>query len=396
MRLESALLKQRIDRADVCPLRAGHAVQHRPVNLPAGAYRPGSSNNLRKDFFMKQAVMTAPGEIAFYDIEAPTPNDDEVLMKTCRIGVCGSDIHVYHGKHPYTGYPVVQGHEVGGVVAAIGKNVTSVQVGDKITFMPQVTCGQCYPCQHGMYHICENLKVMGFQTGGAGQEYFILPEANVLKLPDSMSLDEAAMVEPIAVVVHALGRGGGAAGKRVVVLGAGPIGNLAAQVARESGATAVMITDISPYKLDKARECGIDIVIDSTQETLNDAIARHFGPDKADLILECVGVEATMTDAIQAARKGSTIVVVGVFGSQPKVDLGLVQDRELSLVGTLMYRQPDYERAIELVAAGNMRLGAMITHRFPFEQYLDAYHAIEASGGRYLKVMIELNEGGPS
>ena len=133
---------------------------------------------------MKQAVMTAPGKIEFRDVEAPTPNDDEVILATKRIGVCGSDIHVFHGLHPYTSYPVVQGHEIGGVVYAVGKNVTDLKPGDKITFMPQMVCGECYPCKHGMYHICESLKVMGFQTGGAAQEYFALPRENVLKLPD--------------------------------------------------------------------------------------------------------------------------------------------------------------------------------------------------------------------
>ncbi len=339
---------------------------------------------------MKQAVMVAPRQIVFNEVEKPTPNANEVILQTQRIGVCGSDIHVYHGLHPYTGYPVVQGHEIGGVVAAVGANVTHVKAGDKITFMPQVTCGECYPCKHGMYHICESLKVMGFQTGGAAQEYFALPADKVLKLPDSMSVDEAAMIEPIAVTVHALERGGGAAGKRVIVLGAGAIGNLTAQVAKASGAKAVMITDVSDYKLAKARECGIEYTVNAASENLGEAIARDFGPDKADLILECVGVEATMTDAVQYARKGSTIVVVGVFGKKPQVDLGLVQDRELTLTGTLMYQRSDYERAIELVASGKMHLNAMITHRFPFDQYLDAYHTIEAVRGEYLKVMIEL------
>ena len=334
--------------------------------------------------------MTAPGQIEFHEVDKPTPRDNEVVMETQRIGVCGSDIHVYHGMHPYTGYPVVQGHEVGGVVSAVGSYVTHVKVGDKITFMPQVTCGKCYPCTHGMNNICESLKVMGFQTGGAAQEYFALPAENVLKLPDSMSVDEAAFVEPLSVTVHALKRGGGVERKRVLVLGAGPIGNLTAQVAKASGASAVMITDISPYKLDKARKCGIDFVVDSTTEKLGDAILRNFGPGKADLILECVGVEATMTDAILNARKGTTIVVVGVFGKKPQVDLGLVQDRELNLVGTLMYQKADYERAIELLAAGKINMREMITHRFPFDQYLGAYHAIEALHGEYLKVMIDL------
>lgn len=339
---------------------------------------------------MKQAVMTQPGQIEFRQVEKPAITDHEILMQTRRIGVCGSDIHVYHGMHPYTSYPVVQGHEVSGVVADVGRAVDSVAVGDKVTFTPQVVCGECYPCRNGMYHICEALKVMGFQTGGAAQEYFVLPEWNVFKLPDELSLDHAALIEPVAVAAHALRRGGDVAGKQVLVLGAGTIGNLVAQVARAFGAAAVMITDISDYKLTKATACGVDFAINTTRDDLNAAILRDLGPARADLILECVGVQATATEAVKCARKGTTIVVVGVFGQPPVVDLGLVQDRELSLVGTLMYQKNDYSVAIELVAGGKLHLDELFTHRFPFDAYLDAYHAIEAAHGEYMKVIIEL------
>jgi L-iditol 2-dehydrogenase len=338
---------------------------------------------------MKQAVMTAPGMIEIRQAAPPTPQENEVVMQTRRIGVCGSDIHVFHGLHPYTTYPVVQGHEVGGVIAEVGSKVNGLKPGDKITFMPQITCGTCYPCTHGMAHICESLKVMGFQSGGAAQEFFALPAENVIVLPDNFSLDQAAMIEPIAVCVHALARGGGAAGRRVLVLGAGTIGNLTAQVAKASGADAVMITDVSDYKLAKARECGIHLTVNPGTAALGAELLRHFGAAKADLILECVGVESTITDAVNHARKGTTIVVVGVFGKKPQVDLGLVQDRELSLVGTLMYQKPDYERAVELVSGGSMKLDPLVTHRFRFDDYLAAYQAIEASKGEYLKVMVE-------
>ncbi|MEW6580063.1 MAG: alcohol dehydrogenase catalytic domain-containing protein [Chloroflexota bacterium] len=339
---------------------------------------------------MKQAVMTAPGSIVFREVDQPTPQPNQVLMQTRRIGICGSDIHVFHGLHPYTSYPVIQGHEVSGVVAALGVGVTGLSVGDKITFMPQITCGMCYQCQHGQYHICESLKVMGFQADGAAQDYFALPVQNILKLPDHLSLEQGAMIEPIAVAVHALAKGGDLQGRKVLVLGAGTIGNLVAQVARALGAGAVMITDISPYKLAQAQACGIDFVLNPQTEDLASAIRRDFGPDRADLILECVGVEATITQAISNARKGTTIVIVGVFGQKPLVDLGLVQDRELRLVGTLMYQQADYEQAIGLVANGRLALDELITHRFPFADYLTAYHTIEAAQGNIMKVMITL------
>lgn len=339
---------------------------------------------------MQQARMTEPGKIEFRQIEKPEISVDEILMRTKRIGVCGSDIHVYHGLHPYTSYPIVQGHEVAGVVAEVGANVDGFSVGDKITFTPQVTCGECYPCQHGMYHICETLKVMGFQTDGSGQEYFPLPAWNAIKLPDDFSLDYAALIEPIAVAVHALKRGGEVQGKKVLVLGAGTIGNLTAQTAKAMGAESVMITDVNEYKLAKANACGIDFVINTAEDDLGQVIATHFGPTKADLILECVGVQPTVDQAIENARKGTTIVIVGVFGEKPTVDLGLVQDRELSLVGTLMYKKSDFEKGVELISIGKMCLDDLVTHRFKFDQYLDAYHTIEGSNGEYMKVMIDL------
>jgi len=334
--------------------------------------------------------MTQPGQIEFKDVPRPALKPGEVLIQVRRIGVCGSDIHVYHGLHPYTHYPIVQGHEVAGEITELGEGVRGFAPGDKVVFMPQVTCGKCYPCRHGMYHICDSLKVMGFQTNGAAQDFFPVRAEMVLKLPESISIDQAAMIEPVSVAVHALSRYGSVEGLNVLVLGAGTIGNLVAQVAAASGANKVMITDVSDYKLKKAIECGVKLVVNPQEEDLGQALLQHFGADKADLILECVGVQDTISQAVTHARKGSTIVVVGVFAQKPQVDLGLVQDRELSLLGTLMYQKKDYLRAIELVAGGKLCLDKMITHRFSFGDYLKAYEAIDSSGGKYMKVMIEL------
>lgn len=340
---------------------------------------------------MRQAIMVAPGQIEFRQVEKPRPGKGEILIQIKRIGICGSDIHVFHGLHPYTSYPVVQGHEVSGIISEVGKEVQGFTTGDQVTIMPQITCGQCYPCQHGMVHICDFLRVMGFQAGGTAQEFFAVGESKVLKVPASISLDHAAMIEPISVAVHAIARGGGVSRKKVLVLGAGTIGNLVGQAARASGAEAVLISDIRDYKLEIAQRCGLDFVVNPQKVDLNLAISNSFGLNRADLILECVGAEDTITQAIQNARKGTTIVVVGVFGEKPQVDLGLVQDRELSLVGTLMYQRTDYERAIELVSGGKLFLDDLISAHYPFEEYRQAYHAIEEAQGNIMKVMIDLD-----
>lgn len=340
---------------------------------------------------MLQAVMVEPGRIEYREVEKPAPRKGEIVIAVKRIGVCGSDMHVFHGLHPYTTYPVVQGHEVSGEVESVGAGVKGFSPGDKVIFMPQVTCTTCYSCIHGMYHICDSLKVMGFQTGGAAQEYFPVAADMALKLPDGISLDEGAMIEPVAVAVHALRRGGDVRDKKVLVLGSGPIGNLTGQVAKGLGAKAVMITDINDFRLEMARKCKLDFTVNTQVEDLSEAILRDFGPDRADLILECVGAEQTISQAIALARKGSTIVIVGVFGKKPVVDIGLVQDRELNLIGTLMYQRKDYEKAIELAASGKLHLDVLITDRFPFTSYLEAYKHIEEKKGQTLKVMIWLD-----
>jgi L-iditol 2-dehydrogenase len=341
---------------------------------------------------MKQAKMIKPGKIEFNDVPKPECGADQVLIGIKRIGVCGSDIHVFHGMHPYTPYPVVQGHEVSGVIVEVGGNVEGIKPGDFATFTPQVVCGECYPCRTGQYHICDNLKVMGFQTDGAAQEYFGVDADKVVVMPEGFSLDQAAFIEPVSVGVHAVLKAGDVAGKGVLVLGAGTIGNLVAQTVRAFGAKTVMLTDISPYKLEKAQQCGFEHVINPELDDLTEKILEVFGPDKMDVVFECVGVQGTITQAVDHARKGSSIVIVGVFGEQPRVNLGFVQDRELTLIGTLMYQRGDYEQAVALVAEGKIQLDPLITHRFEFGDYLKAYETIEESGGEYMKVMIELGD----
>lgn len=333
--------------------------------------------------------MTEPGKIIFQDVPVAEPKADEVLIKIQRIGVCGSDIHVNHGKHPYTSYPVTQGHEVSGVIERLGAEVDNLKVGDLVTIQPQVVCGTCYPCTHGGYHICDSLKVMGFQTTGMASDYFVCDAERVLKLPEEMTPDEGAMVEPVAVACHALSRSIDLEGKNVMVMGAGPIGNLVGQAAKGLGAKAVLITDLSDFRLEMARKVGLDYTVNPTTENLSEAVLKAFGTDKADLILECVGVQPTMEAAIINARKGTDIIVVGVFGDKPLVDLGLVQDHEVRLIGTAMYQTRDYLQAIDLIQKGAIQLKPLMTDHFAFEDYEKAYTYLDEKKDRAMKVFID-------
>ncbi len=343
---------------------------------------------------MKQAIMTAPGQIDVQNVPEPAPGPGEVLLRIQRIGVCGSDIHVYHGKHPLTSYPVVQGHEFSAVIEALGPGVTSLAPDAKVTSMPQIVCGECAPCRRDDYHICDHLKVQGFQAPGCAQELWVTAAEKIVPLPDAFSFEQGALVEPAAVAVHAVGRAGPLAGRRVAVLGAGPIGNLVAQTARSSGAQ-VLITDLSEYRLEIARRCGIAAAANAKTETLAQAAVRVFGKDGFEIGFECVGVEATITAAVDSIQKGGTIIVVGVFGERPRVNLALVQDRELNLRGTLMYQRGDYERAVALIASGGIVTEPLVTKHFSLVDYLEAYRFIDAFGDRTMKVIIDVGRDRP-
>ncbi|MCD8169837.1 MAG: alcohol dehydrogenase catalytic domain-containing protein [Clostridiales bacterium] len=341
---------------------------------------------------MLQQVMTSPGVIEFKEVPVPELGEGQVLIKIMKIGICGSDIHVYHGEHPFTKYPVTQGHEVSGQITALGQGVEGLSVGQKVTIQPQVVCGECYPCRHGKYNLCEELKVMGFQTTGVASHYFAVDAAKVTPLPDDLTYDEGAMIEPLAVAVHAIRQAGDVSGKKIAVLGAGPIGILVAQVAKGMGADAVMVTDISDVRLAKARECGVDFCENTKNVNFGQALLSNFGPDKADIIYDCAGNNVTMGQAVQYARKGSTIILVAVFAGMAQIDLAVLNDHELDLNTTMMYRNEDYVDAIRLVEEGRVQLKPLISSHFAFRDYKKAYEYIDANRENTMKVIINVQE----
>lgn len=341
---------------------------------------------------MLQQVMTAPGEIEFREVTIPEIKDDQVKIKIRKIGICGSDIHVYHGKHPFTSYPVTQGHEVSGEIVELGKEVKGLAPGQKVTIQPQVVCGKCHPCRHGKYNLCEELKVMGFQTTGVASQYFVTESSKVTPLPEEMSDDEGAMIEPLAVAVHAVKRAGDVKGLKIAVLGAGPIGNLVAQAAKGMGAEGVLITDISDIRLEKAKECGVAYTANTKREDFGEAMLRCFGPDKADVIYDCAGNDITMGQAIKYARKGSTIILVAVYEGMAAVDLAVLNDHELDLNTTMMYRDEDYREAIKLANEKKVLLTPLISRHFTFRDYLKAYQYIDDNRETTMKVIINVAE----
>ena len=340
---------------------------------------------------MKQAIMMEPGNIQFRDVPMPSklaPN--EILLKIQRIGVCGSDIHVFHGEHPATPYPVVQGHEYSATIEAVGNAVKSAKVGQRATARPQLVCGKCSPCLRGQYNACQELKVQGFQAPGVAQEYFVITEDRLIVFPDSMSFEYGAMIEPAAVGAHSTNRASDLYGKSVVVSGAGTIGNLVAQFAKVRGANKVLITDISDFKLNKARECGINDTLNILKTDFAEGVKDTFGIEGYQVGFEAAGVQASLDALIANVEKGGEIVILGVYAKNPTINMYYLGEHELNVFGSMMYKHEDYEVAVEMISKGKIKLEPLISRHFPFEDYQKAYKFIEEQGEKTMKVIIDL------
>lgn len=341
---------------------------------------------------MRQAILISPKHIELKTVEAPQAGSlqaHQVLINVKRIGVCGSEIHSYHGLHPATYYPVVQGHEFSAVVVAVGSEVTVCKPGDAITARPQLVCGQCGPCRRGQYNVCEHLRVEAFQANGVAQDYFVTTDDRVVVLPEGMSLDHGAMIEPAAVGAHATNRTD-VAGKNVVVSGAGAIGNLVAQFCLARGARRVLIADVSDLRLQKARECGIELTVNVAQTPLNEAVREVFGEEGYQIGFEVAGVESSIRSLMETVEKGGDIVVVAVFAHDPALSMFHLGEHELRLIGTMMYRHEDYQTAVDFVSRGIVHLEPLISNRFPLEQYDAAYRFIDANRASTMKVIVDL------
>jgi 2-desacetyl-2-hydroxyethyl bacteriochlorophyllide A dehydrogenase len=344
---------------------------------------------------MKQAVLLKPGMVELHDVPLPREiKPNEILLKIHRVGVCGSDVHMYYGKHPFANtYPMVQGHEYGGEVIEVGSDVTLLKPGMRATARPHLVCGKCPACLRGQYNVCQNLKVEGCAgPEGAAQEYFIIPEDRAVVIPENLSYEQAAMIEPAAVGAHSTKRSGSLKGKNVVVTGAGTIGNLVAQFAVARGAKKVLITDLVDFKLDLAKQCGISETTNLRKEKFKDAVNRVFGDEGYQIAFEAVGAQAALTELIDNIENGGTVVIIGVYVQNPVVNMGFLGEHELNVLGSMMYRHEDYLETIDLISKGLIKTEPLITQHFPFVQYHDAYKFIEANADQAVKVMIDITE----
>lgn len=337
---------------------------------------------------MRTLQYTAPRTLHPVTVEVSAPAAGEVQVAVAYTGLCGTDLHIFHGDmDARVRTPLVFGHEMSGTVAAVGADVTGWSPGDRVSVMPLVWDGTCPACRAGNEHVCQNLDFVGIDTPGSLQERWNVPAGILVRLPDALSLEHAALVEPVAVAVHDVRRAELVAGDRAVVLGAGPIGMLIAIVARRFGAE-VTVVELDGTRRAQAQALGF-ATLDPTADDVADRVEEWTGGAGADVVFEVSGAAAAVRSATSLARVRGTIVVVAIHGQPRELDLKQVFWRELRIVGARVYRRADIEAAVELLAAGDIPAEVLITRIVPLEETAAAFADLES--GRALKVLVAVD-----
>ena len=343
---------------------------------------------------MKTAVMTGISQVEIQQRPIPVPADDEVLVKVEYVGICGSDLHYYESGRIgnfIVEPPFVLGHEAGGTVVEVGAGVKDLKVGDRVALEPGKTCGHCEHCKEGKYNLCED--VIFFATppvDGVFQEYVAHEAGLCFRLPDNMSTMEGALIEPLAVGMHAANQGGAHLGQTAVVTGAGCIGLCALLSLRAMGVSKIIVVDIMQKRLDKALELGADYVINGKEEDTVARIRELTGDKGADLGIETAGSQITASQLIQAAKKGSTIVFVGYSASgEMTLPIGMALDKELNFKTVFRYRNI-YPMAIEAVSSGRINIKNIVTDYFELDDIKNALDSCVNNKAEIVKGVIKV------
>jgi L-iditol 2-dehydrogenase len=333
---------------------------------------------------MKALLLSKYNHLEITDLAVPIPGPGEILVNVAACGICGSDVHGYDGSSGRRIPPIVMGHEAAGRVARVGPQVTKWAEGDRVTFDSTIFCGSCPYCARGEVNLCDRRQVLGvscsdYRCAGAFAEYVIVPERIVYRLPDALSFAEAAMLEAVAVAVHAVSLSRVSRGDQALVLGAGMIGLLSLQALRAAGCSSVYVADVDASRLKLAKEVGATATFLGSGEDLISEILRLTNGACVDVAVEAVGIDATVRSAVQSVRKGGTVTLVGNITPEVTLPLQKVVTRQIRLQGSCA-SAGEYPQAIELLTSGAIKVKPLITAVAPLKdgpQWFERLHSRE-------------------
>jgi len=345
---------------------------------------------------MRRVVVHADHIDVDTDALAPQPRPHEALVRSVVTGVCGSDTHAAHGRHPFIPIPYHPGHEVVGVVEGLGSQVEGLTVGQRVTVEPDLPCWNCKMCQSGRQNLCENLQFFGcgWDQGGMA-DWFTVAGDRLHAVPDDLDDQTAALIEPLSTPVHAVRLAGdafgtglaGVRGRAVAILGAGTIGLLVLAVLTAHGARRVVVTDMMAAKRDKALELGADAAVDAAAPDAAEQVRTALG-ESADIVIDCVAIQPTVRQAIAIADKGGTVVIVGVPAADVTIPLALVQDHQIRIQGSATYLPEDYAESIRLLQDGAVRSADFVTATRSMEEVAEAFDL--SASGHHIKVLVTI------
>jgi len=344
---------------------------------------------------LRAAKYTGEGRIAL-DLEAAEvlPGPGEVQIEVAYSGICGTDLHVLHGDMDQrVQIPAALGHEMSGRICRIGQGVEGIEIGAPVTVMPLKWCGQCDTCRAGHQHICPQLQFIGIDSPGAMQSRWTVPASTVIPIPDHIGLREAALIEPLAVAVHDVSRSRLQAGETALIIGGGPIGQLIALVAQQTGAD-VILAEPDEGRRQFAAENGIHTV-DPRSADLAAVLHERTRGVGADVVFEVAGLPMTALDAMQHARPRGRVVIVAIHPKPVPMDLHRMFWRELEVLGARVYERADFEKAVNLLSAGELPVHRLISDVVPLEKAQDAF--VRLSSSQAMKVLVDVqSEGEPA
>jgi L-iditol 2-dehydrogenase len=338
---------------------------------------------------MRALRLDAPYTLNPVEVPLPEPGPGEVRVRVAYCGICGSDLHSYRGRHPNVHPPIILGHECSGRIDRVGEGVDARRVGSAVAVEPSLTCGRCWACTSGRYNICEHLRVVGnVGADGAFADALVVPEAKAIPL-GGLHLQDGALVEPAAVASRALEQAGSLLGG-ALVLGAGPVGLMVAQMALVLGAPKVWVVEPNPARRAQAEALGAQVLPGGSAEEVARAVRQAFDGVGAPVVLDCVAIPATLDAAVASVRKGGRVVLVGVPEERALVDVARVQDAEIELVGTLMYQRRHFEQAIALMQRGLLRTEGLISQVVSLDETPATFRSLSADPGSSVKVLVRL------
>lgn len=344
---------------------------------------------------MDAAILNKPLDIEVKQIKMPNTAADEALIKVYCIGVCGSDIHYYeHGKigRYVVEEPIILGHELAGEVVEIGRNVKDISIGDRVAVEPGVTCGRCDYCKAGRYNLCPDVVFMATPpVDGAWAEYVAVRSDFLFKLPDEVSYEAGALLEPLSVGIHAMNRGKVTPGDRVLITGLGPIGLLAIQVAKMFGVYDIYASDVIPFRQKIGKDLGLTEVIDPTKVDLQERIAELTDGKGIDVVIETSGNKLAIADTITVVNRGGRVVFVGLpVEGEVSVNITHLVDAELDVYGVFRYANT-YPMAIKALSNTDLNVEEVITHKFSLRNIKEAIEIASNQKDTSIKVMIYPN-----